>query len=195
IREIHHRVKNNLQTVAALLRLQGRRTSSPETLSALSDAQQRVTAIAVVHEMLSQGFTSSVEFDDVADRLLCMVRDVAARGTGIAVERTGTFGSIPAEAATHLSLVLTEVVQNALEHGLASESGRVVMAVKREGTSLAVDVTNDGAPLPATFCLDDDHNLGLSIVGTLVKDLDGTFEMVSLPEGNGTQARLRLRLG
>ncbi|MFV0406109.1 MAG: sensor histidine kinase [Propioniciclava sp.] len=195
IREIHHRVKNNLQTVAALLRLQERRTSSAEALTALADAQKRVTAIAVVHEMLSQGYTSSVDFDDVADRLLGMVRDVAARGTGVGVARQGTFGSIPAETATHLSLVLTEVVQNALEHGLAQQGGRVVVSVERHGGSLAVDVTNDGAPLPADFSVADDHNLGLSIVVTLVRDLQGTFEIVSLPDSGGTQARLRLQLG
>ncbi|MGB7962935.1 MAG: histidine kinase N-terminal domain-containing protein, partial [Propionicimonas sp.] len=109
IREIHHRVKNNLQTVAALLRLQARRISSEDARSALEDAMKRVAAIAVVHEILSQAFDSTVQFDDVADRLLRMVGDVATTGGKVRMVREGSFGYVPADVATSLSLVLTEL--------------------------------------------------------------------------------------
>ncbi|WP_342371689.1 sensor histidine kinase [Propioniciclava soli] len=194
IREIHHRVKNNLQTVAALLRLQTRRTSSAEAIGALSDAQKRVSAIAVVHEILSQGFDASVRFDDVADRLMAMVRDVANTGVAVAMERRGSFGLVPADVATHLSLVLTEVLQNALEHGVRESAGHVVVQPRRSGEMLVVDVTNDGLPLPDGFDLASSHSLGLSIVTALVKDLSGTFELSALPDTAGTLARITLPL-
>ncbi len=194
IREIHHRVKNNLQTVAALLRLQARRTTSAEAAAALTDAQKRVAAIAVVHEILSQGFQTSVNFDDVADRLMTMVRDVASSRSKVQVRRLGSFGSVPADVATNLSLVFTEVVQNALEHGLRGEAGQVtVRPIQEEGT-LVVDVLNGGQPLPEDFSLAKERSLGLSIVTTLVADLDGSFEISSLPDGQGTRARIRIPL-
>ncbi|MDN5570498.1 MAG: sensor histidine kinase [Propionibacteriaceae bacterium] len=195
IREIHHRVKNNLQTVAALLRLQTRRTSSEEAIGALSDAQKRVSAIAVVHEILSQGFDSSVCFDDVADRLMAMVRDVANTGGAVVMDRRGSFGLVPADVATNLSLVLTEVLQNALEHGVRDAAGTVAVEPHRNGNTLVVDVTNDGAPLPEGFVLADSHSLGLSIVTALLTDLSGSFEMTSLTDGAGTRARITLVIG
>jgi two-component system, sensor histidine kinase PdtaS len=179
IREIHHRVKNNLQTVAALLRLQSRRISSAEAKAALDDAMQRVAAIAVVHEMLSQGFDAAVQFDEVADRLLRMVSDVAATGGYVRMVREGSFGSVPADVATSLSLVLTELAQNAIEHGLGSASGQVFIKPHQENGRLVVAVENFGEPLPPDFDLTKSTSLGLSIVSTLVSDLDGEFSLTS----------------
>ncbi|MFP5417260.1 MAG: sensor histidine kinase [Actinomycetes bacterium] len=194
IREIHHRVKNNLQTVAALLRLQARRTTSPEASAALTDAQKRVAAIAVVHEILSQGFDTTVNFDEVADRLMTMVRDVASSRSKVHMQRIGSFGSVPADVATNLSLVFTEVVQNALEHGLGEAPGEVVVYPGQREGRLVVDVVNDGRPLSEDFSLADSRSLGLSIVTTLVADLDGTFEMEPGPSGAGTRARVSIPL-
>ena len=194
IREIHHRVKNNLQTVAALLRLQARRTTSPEAVGALNDAQKRVAAIAVVHEILSQGYEDAVRFDDVADRLMTMVRDVASTRAMVEVRRVGSFGMVPADVATNLSLVYTEVVQNAIEHGLGVEEGHVRVEPRQAGGKLQVDVINDGTPLPAGFRLEQAKSLGLSIVTTLVADMDGTFDIVRLPGDSGTRARITLPL-
>ena len=192
IREIHHRVKNNLQTVAALLRLQARRVTSAEAAAVLQDAQKRVSAIAVVHEILSQGFEASVHFDDVADRLMTMVRDVATLRSRVEVRRAGSFGQVPADVATHLSLVFTEIVANAIEHGLGEEgSGHVLVRPWQEDGRLIVDVLNNGSPLPPDFSLEGNRSLGLSIVETLVTDLGGTFEMGTLGEGqHTTRARL-----
>lgn len=194
ISEIHHRVKNNLQTVSALLRLQARRSDSDETRNALCDAQKRVAAIAVVHEILSQAFDSSVRFDDVADRLLAMVREVSG-ACKVTLRREGSFGSVPATAATSLSLVLTEVVQNAIEHGLADGHGSVIVRARQEEGRLLVEVINDGTPLPADFRIDGSESLGLSIVSTLVHDLHGSFALSPLAEGTGTVARIEVPVG
>ncbi len=195
IREIHHRVKNNLQTVAALLRLQSRRITSPDAKGALDDAMKRVTSIAVVHEILSQAFDTSVQFDDVADRLLRMVGDVAATGGKVKMVREGSFGFVPAEVATSLSLVLTELCQNAVEHGLGDSSGSVWVRPRQvEGGQLVVEVVNHGVPLPPDFSLGSSTSLGLSIVSTLVDDLGGEFTLVPGADGVGTVASVRVPL-
>lgn len=192
IREIHHRVKNNLQTVAALLRLQARRIAAPEAKGALNDAMKRVAAIAVVHEILSQGFDSSVKFDDVADRLLRMVGDVAATGGKVRMVREGSFGYVPADVATSLSLVLTELCQNAVEHGLGQQSGEVLVRPLQQDGELVVEVVNHGEPLPEGFAITSSTSLGLSIVNTLVADLGGQFKLAT--RGEATTATVRVPL-
>lgn len=194
IREIHHRVKNNLQTVAALLRMQARRIHSPEARAALTEAVSRVAAIAVVHETLSQSYDDAVEFDEVADRVLKMLGGLAlTRGDTVTARRDGTFGLVPADVATNLSLVITELCQNALEHGLAHAHRGLVRVIPRVADGfLTVEVTDDGSGLPADFSLGQSRSLGLNIVGTLVADLGGTFELSNNPEGAGTRAVVTL---
>src|SRR4051794_39808198 len=122
IREIHHRVKNNLQTVAALLRLQARRSGDPSVRQALSESVRRVASIAMVHETLSTSPDDRVDLDQIVDRLVPMISDVAAAETSARVRRIGTFGILGAELATPLVMVLAEVVQNALQHAFVPES-------------------------------------------------------------------------
>lgn len=192
IREIHHRVKNNLQTVAALLRLQSRRIQSPEGKDALRDAMRRVASIAVVHEILSQAFDEDVPFDDVCDRILRMVGDVAAAAGQVTAKRVGSFGLISAENATSLSLVITELCQNAIEHGLAMSSGTVEVIPVREPGLLQIDVCDDGRGLPADFKLSNASSLGLSIVQTLINDMQGSVAFDNREDGPGCRVRLRV---
>ncbi|MCM2576109.1 sensor histidine kinase [Streptomyces meridianus] len=193
IREIHHRVKNNLQTVAALLRLQARRIESARGREALEEAVRRVGSIAIVHETLSQNLDERVDFDAIADRVLAMVAEISpGRVTG---RRTGRFGILDAEVATPLSMVLTEVLQNALEHGFGpGERGSVDVSATRSGKPadgrLLVVVEDTGSGLPAGFDPQSAGNLGLQIVRTLVEgELGGTFDMVPAPE-RGTRVVL-----
>jgi len=192
IREIHHRVKNNLQTVAALLRLQARRMDIPEGRLALEEAVRRVGSIAIVHETLSQAFDDNVDFDEVADRLRLMVAEVGSRGAELTSSRSGSFGTLPAETATPLAMVLTEVLQNAVEHGFGDQPGKMVVTAQRVAGRLHVMVEDDGVGLPDGFDLDTSTNLGLSIVRTLVEsELDGVLEMGASPAG-GTRVSLDL---
>jgi two-component system, sensor histidine kinase PdtaS len=200
IREIHHRVKNNLQTVAALLRLQARRIGEPAGRAALEEAVRRVGAIALVHETLSQAPEETVAFDTVADRLLAMVAEVSAAGSDVHVRRTGSFGLLPADVATRLALVLTELLQNAVEHGLAPRAaegraaGSVELLVERSPDQLEVRVRDDGAGLPRGFDLATSASLGLQIVTTLVgTELGGRLRLLPHP-GGGAQASVRLPL-
>src|SRR5690606_30766564 len=120
IREIHHRVKNNLQTVAALLRLQSRRVPDQTARHALDEAVRRVGTIALVHETLSQGIDETVDFDEIAVRGLRAVVDVAVTEHRVESVVRGSFGRMRAEDATSLAMIVSELVQNAVEHGLAS---------------------------------------------------------------------------
>jgi two-component system, sensor histidine kinase PdtaS len=177
IREIHHRVKNNLQTVAALLRLQSRRLGNEEAREALREAEQRVGSIALVHETLSQSFDDQVDFDDVADTLLRTIPEMGAANI-VRAERIGSFKLIPGEVATSLAMILTELVQNAVEHAFDGPGGRITVAVNRIRGRLRVRVSDNGKGLPADF--DSGRSLGLSIVSTLVQsELGGELEFVS----------------
>ena len=192
IREIHHRVKNNLQTVAALLRMQSRRLTSEEGREALRDANRRVSSIALVHDTLSHAITDDIAFDAVCDRILQMVGDLASTTGTVDARRVGSFGEIRADAATSLAMVITELCQNAIEHGLSSGSGKLQIRPERTAEHLIIDVVDDGVGLPDGFKLGNQTSLGLAIISTLVGDLGGSLEIGSSLDGPGTRARLIL---
>jgi len=192
IREIHHRVKNNLQTVAALLRLQARRIDVPGGREALEEAVRRVGSIAIVHETLSQAYDELVDFDDVADRLRVMVAEVGAHEASVRSERIGSFGTLDAEVATPLAMVLTELLQNAVEHGFGHAEGSITVTARRLPGRLLVSVDDDGRGLPADFDVGTSASLGLSIVRTLVEsELHGSLELGDSAYG-GTRVGLDL---
>ncbi|MFT4263944.1 MAG: histidine kinase N-terminal domain-containing protein [Nocardioides sp.] len=200
IREIHHRVKNNLQTVAALLRLQARRIDSPDAKEALEEAVRRVGSIAIVHETLSQAVEEIVEFDEIADRVSHALGEVGGVGAAhVQVRRTGSFGGLNSEVATPLAMVLTELLQNAVEHGYPDPGhdgvGEIAVDVAHAGDTLLVSVTDAGKGLPEGFDLARSTNLGLSIVKTLVEgELGGQITLENRPDGRGTRAALRIPL-
>ena len=154
IREIHHRVKNNLQTVAALLRLQSRRTANLEARQALQESVRRVASIAMVHETLSMSLDERVDIDEVVDRVLSIVAEVSGEESRVVVRREGTLGTMAAELATPLVMALTELVQNAVEHAFEpGRAGEVVLRAERSAGSVEVTVSDDGCGLPPDFSL------------------------------------------
>jgi two-component sensor histidine kinase len=193
IREIHHRVKNNLQTVASLLRIQARRTHSDVARDALTQAMRRVTAIAVVHDTLSEGLNQNVDFDAVFDRVLLLIAEVASsHSTTVRPTFKGSFGVLPSEYATPLALALTELVTNAVEHGLAGRADGVVEIVaKRSDESLSVKVRDNGVGLPEGKV---GSGLGTQIVRTLIQgELGGTIDWHTLV-GSGTEVTIDMPL-
>lgn len=197
IREIHHRVKNNLQTVAALLRLQSRRTSNEEAREALMESVRRVASIAQVHEALSMSVDEEVNLDEVIDRILPIMNDVARVDSPIRINRDGALGVLDADRATALVMVVTELVQNAIEHAFESSAkqGCVTIRAERSARWLDVVVHDDGRGLPEGFSLEKSDRLGLQIVRTLVTaELDGSLGMHDVP-GGGTDVVLRVPLG
>ncbi len=197
IREIHHRVKNNLQTVAALLRLQSRRVANAEARTALEESMRRVSSIALVHETLSSAIDEEVAFDEVVDRLLAMLGEVTGTAGRVQVSRLGSFGELPAELATPLVMVLTELVGNAIEHGFVdARAGTVVVSGVRARGVLTVTVTDNGVGLPPKFSLDGSDRLGLQIVRTLIDaELDASLDLAGRgPDQAGTEVTLRVPL-
>jgi two-component sensor histidine kinase len=195
IREIHHRVKNNLQTVAALLRLQARRMTEPAARAALEESVRRVASIAVVHETLAGSREDVVEVDDVLDQVLPMLGDVTSVGPAARITRVGAFGELPAAAATPLVMAVTELLHNAAEHAFPDgDPGTIVLAAERDGDDLVVRVRDDGRGLPDGFDPAASTGLGLQIVRTLVtSELHGALEMGSPANGGpGTEAVLVL---
>ncbi|KQO99478.1 sensor histidine kinase [Leifsonia sp. Leaf264] len=192
IREIHHRVKNNLQTVASLLRIQARRTHSDEAREALTQAMRRVAAIAVVHDTLSEGLAQSVDFDAVFDRVLLLIAEVAsAHNTTVHPKSSGSFGVLPSEYATPLALALTELVTNAVEHGLAGREGDVEIIASRTDDTLSVKVRDTGSGLPEGKV---GSGLGTQIVRTLIQgELSGTIDWHTVL-GSGTEVTIDIPL-
>ena len=193
IREIHHRVKNNLQTVASLLRIQARRTHSDVAREALGQAMRRVAAIAVVHDTLSEGLNQNVDFDVVFDRVLMLIAEVASsHNTTVHPKSSGSFGNLPSEYATPLALALTELVTNAVEHGLAGKTdGEVEIVAERDDEILSVKVLDNGVGLPEGKV---GSGLGTQIVRTLIQgELGGTIDWHTLM-GSGTEVTIEIPL-
>ncbi len=190
IREIHHRVKNNLQTVASLLRLQSRRLTSPEVREALGESVRRISSIALVHETLSQDSGQRVSFDKVAHRLIDMVtQGLTDPGRPVQMRLEGTAGELTAEVATPLALVLSELLQNAVEHGFAQQGGEVVVQLDRRSSALHLAVVDDGVGVAEEWDVVNDANLGLQIAMTLVEsELGGTLEVERVGPQGGTRA-------
>ena len=187
IREIHHRVKNNLQTVASLLRIQSRRTDSEETKSALAQAMRRVSSIAVVHDTLASALTQEVNFDEVFDRILVLVSELASsHGHNVRTMIDGKFGMLQADQSTPLAMSLTEIVTNAIEHGFAERSGVVAISAERRQKKLEITVSNNGEPIkPGTI----GNGLGTQIVRTLIEgELRGSIHWSSPAEGGARVA-------
>ncbi len=192
IREIHHRVKNNLQTIASLLRVQARRLETPEAREALQESVRRIGSIALVHETLSVDARQRVAFDVVARRLVENFVGGLSDPTGpVAVRVEGTAGELSPALASPLALVLSELVQNALEHAYPGPGGgEVAVLLDRGPAALTMEVVDDGVGVREGFDPVVDANLGLQIAQTLVTtELGGTLE-VGPAEGGGTRARV-----
>ena len=191
IREIHHRVKNNLQTISALLRLQGRRLSSPEAKAAVEESVRRIRSIALVHEALSITIGDDVPFLEIVRPLVRMVEEgLISPDRPIRFTVEGDAGILPADVATPLAVVLTELLHNAVDHAFATgpvDDATVAIELENTGTRLRVTVIDNGVGTAPGFTIDDSTGLGLSIVRTLVTtELGGT---IGFSAGEGTAER------
>ncbi len=193
IREIHHRVKNNLQTIASLLRLQRRRLTSVEARAALAESERRIRSIAIVHETLSRDAGDVVDFTDIVKPLVREVEDsVSSQDLSIHFTVEGDAGELPGEVATPVAVVLNELMQNAVDHAFVDRTlGTVRIELTRRPDHLEIDVVDDGVGLPDQFTLDGSTGLGLSIVKALVTgELGGSIEMRATDSGTRVHVRV-----
>ena len=194
IREVHHRVKNNLQTIASLLRIQARGSQNEEVRRALAEATERVMSMAVVHELLTGSADERVDFAAAARTVVDLVRrGLVGERPHITATVSGDIGELGAKAATSLALALAELVHNAIEHAF-DEGGDGVVAVemRKESSDLVVVVRDDGKGLPPDFDAAGTGHLGLNIVRTVVEDdLRGTLTFAG---DHGTTVTIRAPL-
>jgi two-component sensor histidine kinase len=183
IQEIHHRVKNNLQTIAAILRIQARRAKGQEARSHLSDAVNRILSMAVIHEYMSEDDAQPINIRDLCIRIAQQVRQVAVNPEQeVQIDIRGPNIRLPASQATPVALVINELVLNAMEHGLSGHSrGRIDVELRDLGDAVQVVVQNSGSRLPPDFNPQQSGSLGLQIVYTLVTDdLKGSLQIESI---------------
>jgi two-component sensor histidine kinase len=186
IQEIHHRVKNNMQTIASLLRLQSRRAQSEETRRALREGINRILSVAVIHEFLSNQDARVINIRDVSQRIINQIHEgVLDREKGIRLDLRGPNIYLPTQPATVCALAINELLLNSLEHGYErDEGGTVTVVLQDDGNLITISVDDDGVGLPAEFDLEHTNSLGLQIVQTLAQgDLKGSFELLGRDRG------------
>jgi len=188
IREVHHRVKNNLQTIAALLRLQARRIHSEEAADSLNQSINRILSIAVVHEFLSRDESSIIDIKEMCQRIIAEVtQGILDPEKNIDICLEGQNIYLPSQQATSCALIINELLQNAVEHGFSARvDGKVVVKLEDLGNDLVVEIADNGQGLGQGFRVGAGSSLGLQIVQTLAKeDLKGSFELFN---GEGARA-------
>lgn len=197
IKEIHHRVKNNLQTIVSLLRLQERRTESSEAKSILQDCIGRVNSIAVVHEYLSQQGDGMIDVGKVAKSIYqalvsSMLNSDFVLETDFATDNV----LLPSEKATSIALILNELLQNAIEHAFAGRTnGKLIVRFNDSGSCYELLIADNGVGLPPDFSWQQSSSLGLKIIKTMAEaDLKGSFALVPLADG-GVQASVIIPKG
>lgn len=191
IAEIHHRVKNSLQTASSLLRLQARRVDSDAARAALAESARRIRSIGVVHELLSHRTDDEVQFGEILTTLTSMIREsLVDPGHPVTFEIDADHAILPNKMTTPLALVASELVQNVIDH---AEAGHVVVTLRVLPDAVTLRVVDDGRGFPSGFTIDDSASLGLTIVRTMVEsELGGALTIDTGAPGGSVLARVPL---
>lgn len=181
MQEMHHRVKNNLQQIVSLLRLQQRQSHYKSLEEALEDSLSRILAIASVHELLSREDLDHVSIKSIASSLVQhQQQSFLLPGKHIEFRVVGDDCNLNTTQATQVALIINELLLNAVEHGFAkTDKGRIVVSVSLNGDAVSLQVTNTGDALPADFDVKKGQ-LGLQIVRSLSGSLGGDFTMTDV---------------
>lgn len=186
IREIHHRVKNNLQTIASLLRMQARRSHSDQVRQALEEGVSRILSVAVIHEFLARQDDRVINIREVSQRIMAQFDEGALdQQKKIRLKLNGPDVYLPTQQATACALIINELIQNALEHGYGHKQvGTVSVNLEDNGSNVTIGVHDDGAGLPEAFDPTQMSTLGLQIITSLAhNELKGTFELTGRDNG------------
>jgi two-component sensor histidine kinase len=199
IREVHHRVKNNLQTISSLLRLQARRVGPSQGQDALKEAERRIRSIAVVHEILSREIGDQVSFPEIVSAIVRLAEESIMPSFPLKIEVRGSASDLDARVATPLALVLAELVQNSIDHAFgypfAAENGGTALVevfLDQRNDVLEMTVADNGVGFPDQFDAEKTMSLGLLIVSDIVvSQLGGTIE---ISNDNGAKINLKIPL-
>ena len=182
IQEIHHRVKNNLQTIASLLRLQARRSPSPEVKASLRECINRILSISVIHEFLSQQDVEVINVAEVAKNIMdAVIQNMLEPDFNIQTVFNGETVILPSDYASSLALAINELIQNSIEHGFVGcKEGLIGIDIRALPDCYQVEIYDNGIGLPPNFDPHKLKSLGIQIVTTLIEsDLSGKFELKS----------------
>ncbi len=195
VQEMHHRVKNNLQMIAMLFRLQISENNELSPRAILNESINRVLSIATVHEILSEAIEDRVDVLDLIKRVSNTVaNNMVNPAADIIISVQGDTVQLPSQRATSLALVTNELLQNALEHGMAGRNkGEINITLTHQYNTLILLVADNGNGLSPTFNTDTDLGLGLNIVQTsITEDMQGTFTMTSVKDKPGTVIKVTI---
>lgn len=197
LKEIHHRVKNNLQVTSSLLKLQSGHIQDPRALEMFTESQNRIRSMALVHEKLYQSSDlSRINICEYIQSLSTLLfRSYSAEANRIGLRLDGEPIYLPVDAAVPCGLILNELISNCLKHAFpGGRQGeiRVRVAQEGEGGQALLSVADNGVGLPPGLDLQQTESLGLQLVRMLTLQLHGTLEVLS---GTGTEFRLHLDLG
>lgn len=180
LREVHHRVKNNLQVVHSLLDLQAMKVKDPEVISALRDSQNRVRSMSLIHQTLYQSTNvAQVDFNQFLSELMVGLTEAYRSATGrVDIHVQAKDVRLPINEAIPCGLIINELVSNALKHGFADgRSGAIWITLEREGKQVMVQVANDGATIPEGHDLRRTGSLGLQLVNLFTRQLRGKLDV------------------
>ena len=195
LKEVHHRVKNNLQIVASLLNLELHTLPDPVTAAAFVSSMDRIRSMGLIHETLyGQENLSSVAFDDYARRLIGDLRSVYGKA-GVTLTQDLAHVLISLDQAMPCGLILNELITNAFKYGVADRStAELLVRLGVSGDDIELSVSDDGPGLPDDLDSGAIKGLGLRLIRTLASQLDGTVSWEPRPAGSGLKAMLRFRL-
>ena len=184
IKEVHHRVKNNLQTVAGLLRMEARRSSLPDVKQALQEGINRIESMALVHDIVSHYDEDYIGIRSIYDELCRLLRmSMVRQDQEVTFTYSGEDMLISPHMASYVSLIINELITNSLEHGLDGNRGNVHLAVTDAGNTIKLAFTDNGKGLPSDFSVSSNKRLGLTIINNLVThELKGSLSI----ENTGT---------
>lgn len=191
IKEIHHRVKNNLQTISGLLRLQMRRSSSPELEKVYRESINRINSIAIIHEYLAHDGLDKIDFKEILTKISKIIVSSMRRSEqSIQVLITGESFYLQSNKATSFALIVTELVQNCMIHAFTErQEGVIAIELVPKENFVSLSVTDDGIGMADMQHIWEKGHLGLKIVETLVQeDLEGTIHFRNT--GNGTEVTI-----
>ncbi len=203
LRELHHRVKNNLATVAGILSLQRRRTRSPEVRYTLAESVNRVQGLAATHDLLAHEDVSEARVDDIARKIVGVANaNLKPPDKYITFVVQPCAVVIPSRAVSVLALVLNEMVSNAIKHGMADQQeGLIAITGREEDGIVAVQVIDTGSGPPKDMSVEETsengnfEGLGLSLIKNMIGDLDGSFtlqrKMIALPIAGSEEKELK----
>ncbi|MCQ3980717.1 MAG: histidine kinase, partial [Anaerolineae bacterium] len=194
LKEIHHRVKNNMQVISSLLNLQSNYVSDTQALEIFQESQNRVRSMALIHEKLyrSKNLAEIDLGEYVNDLVIYLFRSYKAYGKGITLKIQADDVHLGIDAAVPCGLIINELISNALKHAFPNNyHGEILVELQKNQQQISLCVSDDGIGFPADLDFQNTNSLGLQLVNTLVGQLDGTIE---LQNGSGTTFKINFAI-